>query len=413
MSVTRTVQTSPPVLRLALVAGELSGDTLGAGLLNQLASQGIQVEAVGVGGPAMQQAGLTSWWEAEDIAVMGLTEVVRHLPRLLRLKRELAKRIRAFQPHAFIGIDLPDFNLRLARSVRSDTCRTIQYVSPSVWAWRPGRVKTIAQAIDQVWCLLPFEPTFYRSHGVSARFVGHPLADRIVPINDHRNARTVLSIDHDRPVFALLPGSREGEVKSLAPVFLNAAKQLQKRHPNAEFVTRLAGSAAARTWREAVAANPSSPLVTECEGTAAEVMAASDVVILASGTVALEALLVGRPMVMAYRLSAFTAWIINRFNLMHVEHFSLPNLLTSEQGLGVFVPELVQDDAEPAKIAAAAHEQYMQRHDNARRDAFNAVREQLAVDANTKATEALLEILASVHSASLTPRASAPHEPSL
>ncbi len=380
-------------LRLAMVAGELSGDTLGAGLLRALEQRGIAVEAFGVGGPGMQEAGLTSWWQAEDIAVMGLAEVVRHLPRLLSLKKQLINRIRTNQPHAFVGIDLPDFNLRLAKALRGPECKTIQYVSPSVWAWRPKRVYGISAAVDRVLCLLPFEPDFYEQHNVKADFVGHPLADSIACVGDTVAARLRLSIDYDGPIYSLLPGSRGNEVRTLAPLMLEAARLIKQADSEARFIVALAGAAAADAWREAVVSNSTAPDVEVCDASAASVIAASDVAVLASGTVALEALLVGRPMVMTYRLSKLTTWVVNRFNLMHVEYFSLPNLLTDSMNLGVFVPELVQDDAKPDKIAKAALEQYTKRHDPARRAAFRQVQEVLAVDANERAADALLNSL--------------------
>lgn len=382
-------------LRLALVAGELSGDTLGAGLLEELNRRGVATEAVGIGGPGMQSAGLSSWWQAEDIAVMGLAEVLKHLPRLLKLKRQLLQRIRAFQPQVFVGIDLPDFNLRVARELRGPELKTIQYVSPSVWAWRPKRVHTINAAIDRVLCLLPFEPDFYASHDVAADFVGHPLADDIRAEPDTAPARQRLElVDKDgspaAPVFALLPGSRGAEVRALAPLMLEAARQIVQREPQARFITALAGDAAAGEWASAVASQTSAPPVKVCHARASEVIAASDVAVLASGTVALEALLVGRPMVMTYQLSTLTGWMVERFDLMHVDYYSLPNLLTDSMGLGVFVPELVQDDARPDKIAQSALAQYEQRHDLTRSAAFTQVRQTLSVDANERAADALL-----------------------
>lgn len=393
VNVSNDVNGSASTLRLAMVAGELSGDTLGAGLLHELSRRGVKVEAFGIGGPAMQNAGLTSWWQAEDIAVMGLAEVVKHLPRLLKLKRQLLTRIKAHQPHAFVGIDLPDFNLRVAKALRSRHCKTLQYVSPTIWAWRPKRVHTIAAAIDRVLCVLPFEPDFYARFDVAADFVGHPLADAITPEPDTAHARTRLGLPADGDLFALLPGSRRAEVESLAPLMLEAARLIVQEHPGARFVTALPGTAAAEAWQEAVSSHPHAPPVTVCSAKASDVIAATDVAVLASGTVALEALLVGRPMVMTYRLSALTYWMVKRFKLMHVEYFSLPNLLTDSLDLGVFVPELVQDDAEPARIATAALEQYRQRRNPERIAAFAQVQDLLAVDANTRAADALLGCL--------------------
>lgn len=376
-------------LRLAMVAGELSGDTLGAGLLTALAQRGIEVEAFGVGGPAMQRAGLEVWFDAREISVMGLAEVVRHLPRLLRLKRQLKTRIIARQPHAFVGIDLPDFNLALASNLRESTVTTVQYVSPSVWAWRPKRVRKIAKAIDLVLCLLPFEPAFYAKHQVLAAFVGHPLVDAIATQPEVITARQELALPLDKPTIALLPGSRVAEVASLSGIFLRTATLIQKQLPEVRFVTALASAETRAVWHAAAGAHRDAPDVTVCEAPACTVIGAADTVLLASGTVALEALLVGRPMVVSYRVSAFTHWLMKTFKLLKVRHFSLPNLL-AERAL---VPELVQDDAVPEKLAAAVIGQYARRADPGLHDAYAQVRQALSGNANHAAADALLQLL--------------------
>ncbi|NNF15328.1 MAG: lipid-A-disaccharide synthase [Gammaproteobacteria bacterium] len=376
-------------LRLALVAGELSGDTLGAGLLQELSSRGIAVEAFGVGGPAMQAAGLETWFDAREISVMGIGEVVRHLPRLLRLKKRLFRQILARRPHAFIGIDLPDFNLALAAGLHQEGIATVQYVSPSVWAWRPRRVKKIARAIDLVLCLLPFETDFYRQHNVRAAFVGHPLADNIAPETDCAPARRQLDLDSTSPVVAVLPGSRVSEVQALSGLFLEAARQVAKKLPDVQFITALASDPVSDCWNTAVNAHPDAPPVTVCGAPAATVIAAANVTLLASGTVALEALLVGRPMVVSYRLSGFTWWFVRTFNLLNVERFSLPNLLAGRD----LVPELMQEDARPERLAEAVISQYHRRHDQELHSAYAAIRAQLSMNADAAAATALLDLV--------------------
>lgn len=376
-------------LRLALVAGELSGDILGAGLMQELKARDIEIDAFGVGGPRMLDQGMQSWWKAEDIAVMGLIEIVRHLPRLLKLKRNLLERIVVRKPDVFVGIDLPDFNLRLASDLHSHGIKTVQYVSPSVWAWRPKRVHTIASAIDKVLCLLPFEPAFYEQHSVDAQFVGHPLASEVVHQPSTVAARATLQLPEDVPVFALLPGSRRSEVVALAPIFLAAATLVAARLPEARFVTRCANEEVAKQWQLCCEQAPDAPSVEIAAGSTAKTIEASDVVLLASGTVALEALLVGRPMVVAYRLARSTAWIIRRLGLLNVEHYSLPNLLTATP----WVKELVQDEAQPQAIASQMIKEYEAKTHPAREAEFQAVRERLDVDANQRAATAILELI--------------------
>jgi len=374
-------------VRVALVAGEASGDLLGAGLVRALARQIDGLSCEGVAGSAMREAGVEAVEDSEALAVMGLVEPLVHLPRLVRLRRELARRWLESPPDVFVGIDAPDFNLGLERRLKVAGVPTVHYVSPTVWAWRQGRVKTIARATDRVLCLMPFEKRFYESHGVAATFVGHPLADRLPANPDRDAARARLGIA-GRPVVAVMPGSRLSEVSRLGPVFLGAAKELAKRYPGAGFVTPFAGRATRELFESQLDANGLGESFTLLDCDSESAIIAADVVLLASGTAALEAALLERPTVAAYRLAAPTYWLARAFSLLKVRHFTLPNQLTAEP----LVPEFVQGGATPAALADAVAGLL----DNpARRQSieatFKSLRAELARGANEQAAKAVIE----------------------
>ncbi len=335
---------SPPTV--VLVAGEASGDQLGAALIRQLRQRKPELRFAGIGGAAMRDAGMETWWDCEELAVFGLFEVVAHFPRLLKIRRALQRRITQLAPRAFIGIDAPDFNLGLEIKLRQSGIPTVHYVSPTVWAWRPGRVKKIARACDLVLCLFPFEPDFYREHGVEACYVGHPMADQIPMHSDGNAARAALGLAADRPVIALLPGSRVGEVSRLAAPMLDAVRRLQVIFPQAQFVTALAGPRVREVFETALKELPANTVLA-VDGQARRVMAAADVVLCASGTATLETLLINRPMVTAYRLAPSTYRLAKHLKLIRMQHFSLPNILASR----TLVPELIQDEANGQRLA--------------------------------------------------------------
>lgn len=334
---------------IALVAGESSGDQLGGALMAELKTLLPGARFVGVGGERMAEEGLEAWWHCEELAVMGIAEVVSHLPRLLRLRKALRERLLAERPDVLIGIDAPDFNLGLERRVRTAGTRTVHYVSPTVWAWRQGRVRTIGAAADLVLCLFPFEPKFYAQHGVDARYTGHPLADQVPMHNDARAAREQLGLDPERPCIALLPGSRSGEVKRLAPRLLGAAKLLRQSRPELQFVAPMA-SAGMRALFESFLRDEASIDCLLTNGQARRAMAAADLVLCASGTATLEAMLVKRPMVVVYRFNPLTYLLGRGLRLMKSPWFALPNILA---GRGV-VPELEQHQVTALRIAAEA-----------------------------------------------------------
>jgi lipid-A-disaccharide synthase len=325
-------------LRFALAAGEASGDTLGAGLIEALRALIPDAEFVGMAGPKMIVAGCEPWFRAEEIAVMGFFEVLPHLRRILKLRRELIARIERERVDAFIGIDAQDFNNPAAAALKKSGIKTVQYVSPQVWAWRQSRVATIRDSVDLVLCLLPFEPKFYEAHGVNAKFVGHPLADAIPLSVDKAAARASLGLPADRPVLAVLPGSRRSEVSRLAAPFMATAAWLKRERPELAVAVALASESTAELFREATAGMDLAgaallPLK------AREVMAAADVVLTASGTASLEALLTKRPMVVAYKMVPLTYWLVRWLGVAKLPYFSLPNLLAGRR----LVPEFVQD----------------------------------------------------------------------
>lgn len=344
---------SPGSKRFALVAGEASGDLLGAGLIEQLRVRFPDAQFAGIGGDAMRAVGLDAWHDAQELAVMGLAEVLRHLPRLLKLRRELRERVLAWQPDAFIGIDAPDFNLGLERWLKQRGVRTVHYVSPSVWAWREKRAEKIGRSADRVLCLFPMEPPIYARHGIDARFVGHPLAD-VMPLDPDRHAaRESLALDANTPMLALLPGSRLGEIHRLSRDFLSAALLTLRVHPKLRIVAPMASAAARAAFEQELDAHPDSaalkPALRITDGNARTVMMAADVILLASGTATLEAMLAKRPMVVAYKIAPLTYTIVKGFGLLKVDHYSLPNVLAGE----AVVPELMQHDCTPENLAAA------------------------------------------------------------
>ncbi len=337
-------------MRIALVAGEASGDALGAALIEALRRRFPGAQFAGVAGPRMMAAGCAAWHGIDGLSVMGLTEVVAHLPKLLRLRGELVRRLtEEWRPDVFIGIDYKEFNLGLARKLKAQGLATVQYVSPQVWAWRPGRARRIGEAIDLLLCLFPFEPEFYREYGVRAAFVGHPLADQIPMEVDRAAARAAFGIAPDQRVLAVLPGSRRGEVERLAAPFAGAIQLLSKKYPALVCIAPMVTPALRDVFAPRLAELAPDARVRLLEGQARQALAAADVVLVASGTATLETALTKRPMVVAYRLGALTAFALRRLGLVKVMHFSQPNLLAGKE----LVPEFFQEDATPANLAAA------------------------------------------------------------
>ena len=387
--------------RIALVAGEASGDLLGAGLITQLRERFPGAEFAGVGGPQMRAAGFSAWHDCSELAVMGLAEVLRHLPRLLRLRRTVRARLLAWKPDVFIGIDAPDFNLGLERGLKQRGIRTVHYVSPSVWAWRAGRAAKIGRSADRVLCLFPMEPPIYAQHGVDARFVGHPLADALPLHPDRFKAREALGLPLGAPVLALLPGSRLGEIARLGGVFLEAAARAAEATPDLRILVP-AANPACRSALERLLEGPAPAALPApqrdalrtrlllLDGRAHEAMIAADVVLLASGTATLEALLAKRAMVVAYRISGLTYAIVRGLKLMKTDRYSLPNALAGE----ALVPELMQADCTAENLA---REVLAWLHDPQRmanlQPRFEAIHHELKRDASARAAEAVADLL--------------------
>ncbi len=384
------------MLRVAIVAGETSGDQLGAGLIHAVHSIEPEVKFFGVAGPAMVAAGCERWHDAGDLGVMGLAEVITHLPRLMRLRRDVCRRIISEQPDVFVGIDVPDFNLSVATRVHRRGIPTVQYVSPQVWAWRPGRVAGMRDIVDLVLCLFPFEQSFYDQHGMEAVFVGHPLADEIPLDVDRLAARRDLGLSATNPVVALLPGSRLAEIRRLAPDFVAAAGWIRDRRPEIRYVAGLVNAAAEHEFSRALARTPIAADVTLVTGRTRDVVAAADVVLLSSGTATLETALIKRPMVVAYRVSPITRWLVERLRLLKADRYALPNLLAGRD----LVPEIMQDAITPGELGAAVLRWFDDEASIAELDVeFERIHQSLRCGASERAARALLEFAAGVKAA--------------
>jgi lipid-A-disaccharide synthase len=375
-------------LRVGILAGESSGDILGAGLMQALRQRHPDIEFRGIGGPLMEAQGLRSRVPMERLSVMGLVEPLKRLPELLRIRCELVRDFLNEPPDVFIGIDSPDFNLGIEARLRKQGIKTVHYVSPSVWAWRQGRIHKIARAVDLVLTLLPFEAEFYQRHNVAVRFVGHPLADLIPLEPDRAGARQQLGLSAQGRVLALLPGSRQGEVARLAPVFLASARRLLAADPQLQVLLPCASAARKQQLLdilEQTGGQPSRLLL--LDGLSREAMTAADAVILASGTAALEALLLKRPMLVCYRLAPLSYFVISR--LLKVPYFSLPNLLAGER----LVEELVQDQVSEQVLVERAGQLLVPGSQAGLIDRYHAIHLQLRRDASSIAATAILEIL--------------------
>jgi len=371
----------------ALVAGEASGDILGAGLIKALKKQYPNARFVGIGGPKMIAEGFETLYPMERLSVMGLFEVLGRLRELLKIRKNLFKTLLDMKPDVFIGIDAPDFTLALERKFKDAGIKAVHYVSPSVWAWREKRVFNIKKSVHMVLCLFPFEVAFYHKHGVPAVCVGHTLADAIDLETDTHGARQQLGLAQDRPVMAMLPGSREGEVARLGDVFIDAANLIRQKIPNIQFVIPAANEER-KSQLLALLEQKELSGVTLLDGQSREAMAAADTVLLASGTATLEAMLLKKSMVVSYKLSSLTAFFV--FRMLKQPFVSLPNLLAGKE----LVPELLQDNATPEKLASACLK-LLQSEDGLKsmQAEFLALHKGIRLNADQAAAEAIRELI--------------------
>jgi len=369
-------------LRIALVAGEASGDILGSGLMRAIKARHPDAQFMGVGGPLMEAEGMNSYFPMERLSVMGLVEVLGRLKELLARRKLVIQTLIDEKPDVFIGIDAPDFTLNIEFKLRQAGIKTVHYVSPSVWAWRQKRVLKIREGCDLMLTLLPFEARFYEEKGVPVRFVGHPLADTIPLEADREEARAELGLG-DGPVVALMPGSRGGEVGRLGALFFDTAQRLLAECPNLRFVLPCA-SPQRRVQIEQLLQGRDLPL-TLLDGRSHVALAACDAVLIASGTATLEALLYNRPMVVAYRLAPLTYWILKR--MVKSPYVSLPNLLAQR----LLVPELLQDAATPDALAQTLLP--LLDNDSEQTAGFDEIHRTLRRDASNQAAEAVLSLI--------------------
>ena len=375
-------------MRIGLVAGEASGDVLGAGLIRAIRARCPEATFEGVAGPAMVEAGCEQWEPAESLAVMGFVEPIRHIPRLLRLRRDLVRRWIASRPDVVVGIDAPDFNLGLEKKLRKAGVKTAHFVSPTIWAWRPGRVKTVRKAADMVLCIFPFEPAMYEAHDVDAVFVGHPRAHQTPQVVDTEAARTALGITA-REVVTVMPGSRRSEIERLGQTFAEAARMIRDAREDVQFVTPIA----TRALRPMIERHLRDASVIEhfllLDGQSQQALTAADVAMQASGTAVLEAALLCKPTVAAYRVAPLS-WLIGKgLRLVKLTHYTMPNFLTEEP----LVPEFIQHDARPELIAPAVisllddpeRRQFISR-------SFGRLRDELGLDSDQHAADAIIEL---------------------
>ena len=374
-------------VRIGIVVGEASGDILGAGLMDALIALYPNAKFEGIGGERMLAKGFHSYFEQDRLAVMGLIDPLMRLPELLRMRRFIIEHFTQNPPDLFIGIDSPDFNLTIEERLRSAGIKTVHYVSPSVWAWRQKRVIKIARAVDLMLTLLPFEAEFYRKHDVPVCFVGHPLADELPLEVDQKAARQKLGMTDGEQILAVLPGSRAGEVKLLIEPFIKAAVKCHRAIPDLKVVIP-AANRSRRIQIEEVLQDFSELPVTIVDGQSHTVMASADVVMMASGTTTLEAALLKKPMVVGYRLSRFTYWLLSRF--VKTRFFSLPNLIADRE----LVPERLQSQVTPEVLAKDVLGFFNSPSEVADlKDQFYQMHQNLKLNASDRAAAAISELI--------------------
>jgi len=375
-------------LRIGIVVGETSGDLLAADLCKELKRRQIPFSVSGIAGPELQQQGVRSLFPMERLSVMGLGEILKQLPQLLRCRREITEYFIAHPPDIFIGVDAPEFNLDLEKKLKKHGIRTLHYVSPSVWAWRRWRLKKIAKAVDLMLCLFPFEKCFYEEHDIPVQFVGHPSADEIPCTIDSLAARKTLGLPESAAIIAILPGSRRNEINYLGELFLKTAQRCYQQNPKLFFVVAMVNQEREQQFLQlAKQITPDLPLQL-VRGQSRQVMAAANVVLLASGTATLEAMLLKKPMVVAYRMSKLSYWMAKL--LIKVDYIALPNLLAKK----LLVPEFIQEKANVDNLSQALL-YYLNNADIVSKleKEFLVLHQQLRCHASKQAVDAVLKIL--------------------
>lgn len=378
------------VVRIAIVAGEPSGDQLAGHLIAALKARLPNAVFFGIGGPAMQAQGFDAWWPMEKLAVMGYVDALKHFREIYGIRRQLKKRLLDNRPDIFIGVDAPDFNLGLETQLKLAGVRTIHYVSPSIWAWRGGRIKKIGRAVNRVLALFPMEPPLYEKEGIPVTYVGHPLADAIPLSTDRLAVREKLAMPRNLPVFALLPGSRRGELELMAATFVQTAKLIRERFlPDAQFVVPLTTRETRLMFETAIYEQQAGEVPFRLLfGHAQDALGAADVSLVASGTATLEAALIKRPMVITYKIARLSHWIGKR--LVYLPYVGLPNVLAGR----FVVPELLQDDATPESLAEALVKLYEDKENAKAVDAaFTEIHLTLRQNTAEKAAGAVIECL--------------------
>ncbi|MGB0859461.1 lipid-A-disaccharide synthase [Pseudoalteromonas spongiae] len=379
-------------LRIALIAGEHSGDILGAGLIKALKQHYPNATFEGIGGPRMLAEGFKTHFQMEELAVMGVFEVLPKLFRLLSIKKQIVQRFIDNPPDIFIGIDAPDFNLRVEKPLKAAGIKTVHYVSPSVWAWREKRVFKVAEATNLVLALLPFEKAFYDKHNIPCAFVGHTLADEL-PLEDEQTAsRALFDLSATDKVLAVLPGSRGSEVTLLSEPYIQAVLLLKAELPKLKVLVPLVNEKRKEEFLAVATKLNAADIFTLVDGKSREVMTASDAVLLASGTAALECMLLKRPMVVGYKLKALTYHLVTRLFKFNIEHFSLPNLLAGKQ----LVPELLQNDLTPENLAATL-KPLLEDDQTALKQTFYEMHKSLRLDASKQAALAVSNVIENKH----------------
>lgn len=377
-------------LRIGIVAGEASGDTLGAGLIQALKTTYPNLIAEGIAGPKMIAAGCKALFPSEKLAVMGFIEPIKHLPEILTIRRNIKKHFLQNPPDVFIGIDSPEFNLGLEEQLKKAGIKTVHYASPSVWAWRKGRIHKIKRAIDLMLTLFPFETDIYKQHKIPVKFVGHPLADEIPLQPNKQAARKKLKLPQNAKILALLPGSRNMELKNIAPQFIQAAQICQQKIPNLIFVTAMVNKKRRAQFKKILAQTAPNFSIEIYDQQAHDVLLAADTALLTSGTITLEALLLKTPMVVAYRMSKFN--VIIAYLLIKIKYFSLPNLIADK----TIVQEFLQRQANPENLASAVLE-LLTNQEKAKTmiNEFHKIHNQLKKNASQQAADEIEKLLLS------------------